>query len=87
VLYLSQVLGRPILDARSDMIATIRDILVRYGDDDHPPVLGIVARLRRRDFFIPNRNLAELNERGAKMSSRHRRDRYDLTILQLVTMT
>jgi hypothetical protein len=26
-------------------------------------------------------------ERGAKMSSRHRRDRYDLTILQLVTMT
>ncbi len=69
MLYLSQVLGRPILDARSDKIATVRDILVRYGEDDHPPVIGIVARLRRRDFFIPNRNLAELGLNGAKMSS------------------
>jgi magnesium transporter len=69
MLYLSQILGRPILDARSDKIATVRDILVRYGDDDHPPVIGIVARLRRRDFFIPNRNLATLGLHGAKMSS------------------
>ncbi|MGH9948402.1 MAG: magnesium transporter MgtE N-terminal domain-containing protein [Pyrinomonadaceae bacterium] len=69
MLYLSQVLGRPIYDGRKAMIATVRDILVRYGDDDHPPVIGIVARLRRRDFFIPNRNLAELGEHGARMSS------------------
>jgi len=69
MLYLSQVLGRPIYDARRDRIATISDVLVRYGDDDYPPVIGIVARLRRRDFFIPNRNVSELGEQGAKMSS------------------
>ena len=69
MLYVSQIIGRPIFDSRRDKIAAISDVLVRYGDDDHPPVIGIVARLRRRDFFIPDRNLAELSERGAQMSS------------------
>jgi hypothetical protein len=69
MLYLSQVLGRPIYDAGSDRIATISDILVRYGDDDHPPVIGIVARLRRRDFFISNANISELGENGVRMNS------------------
>ena len=69
MLYVSQIIGRPIFDSRRDKIAAISDVLVRYGDDDHPPVIGIVARLRRRDFFIPDRNLSELSERGAQMSS------------------
>ena len=69
MLYLSQVLGRPIYDAGSDRIATISDILVRYGDDDYPPVIGIVARLRRRDFFISNANISELGENGVRMNS------------------
>jgi CBS domain-containing protein len=69
MLYLSQVLGRPIYDAGSDRVATISDILVRYGDDDHPPVIGIVARFRRRDFFISNNNISQLSEHGVRMSS------------------
>lgn len=69
MLYLSQVLGRPILDARGEKIASINDVLVRYGSEDYPPVIGIVARLRRRNFFIPQRNLAEFGEFGARMSS------------------
>jgi CBS domain-containing protein len=69
MLYLSQVLGRPIYDAGSDRIATISDILVRYGEDDHPPVIGIVARFRRRDFFISNNNISQLNEHGVRMNS------------------
>jgi CBS domain-containing protein len=69
MLYISQIIGRPIFDSRKDKIAAISDVLVRYGDDDYPPVIGIVARLRRRDFFIPDRNISELNELGARMSS------------------
>ena len=69
MLYVSQIIGRPILDARKDKIASISDVLVRYGSDDYPPVIGVVARLRRRNFFIPRRNIAELNEHGARMSS------------------
>ena len=69
MLYLSQVLGRPIYDSSRDRIATISDILVRYGDDDHPPVIGVVARMRRRDFFISDNKISELGEHGVRMNS------------------
>ncbi|HBR56800.1 MAG TPA: magnesium transporter MgtE [Blastocatellia bacterium] len=69
MLYLSQILERPILDARNEKIASINDVLVRYGSEDYPPVVGLVARLRRRNFFIPRRNIAHIDESGAKMKS------------------
>jgi len=51
MLYLSQVLGRPIRDLEGERVATIKDVIVRLGAGDHPPVTGLVARYRRRDFF------------------------------------
>ena len=36
MLYVSQILNRPIFDARNEKIAAINDVLVRYGDEDHP---------------------------------------------------
>jgi CBS domain-containing protein len=69
MLYLSQILGRPIFDARDDKIAAIKDVIVRYGEEDYPPVIGIVARFNRRLFFIPNRDIFDLGETGAKMRS------------------
>ncbi|HEV8590841.1 MAG TPA: CBS domain-containing protein [Pyrinomonadaceae bacterium] len=69
MLYLSQILNRPIFDARSEKIASVNDILVRYGSEDYPPVIGLVAKFRRTNFFIPSRNIAQMGEHGAKMSS------------------
>jgi len=69
MLYLSQILSRPIFDARNEKIASINDILVKYGVEEYPPVIGLVARLRRRNFFIPGRNISEIGLHGAKMSS------------------
>jgi magnesium transporter len=69
MLYLSQILGRPIVDRRNEKIAVISDVLVKYGSEEYPPIIGLVARLRRRNFFISRRNIAELNLNGAKMSS------------------
>src|SRR6476661_7692500 len=69
MLYVSQILKRPIFDVRNDKIATISDVMVRYGSDDYPPVIGLVARYRRRNFFVPGRNIAELSEHGARMNS------------------
>jgi magnesium transporter len=69
MLYLSQILGQPILDARNEKIAVVNDVLVRYGIEDYPPVIGLVARYRRRNFFIPQRNIKWIGESGAKMSS------------------
>src|SRR6266581_7382464 len=69
MLYLSQVLGRPILDLEGERVATLKDVIVRLGEDDHPPVAGFVARYRRRDFFVSRWRITELNEQGARLNS------------------
>ena len=69
MLYLSQVLGRPIRDLEGERVATVKDVIVRLGADDHPPVTGLVARYRRRDFFVSRWRITELNEQGVRLNS------------------
>jgi CBS domain-containing protein len=69
MLYLSQVLGRPIRDLDGERVATIKDVIVRLGSDDHPPLTGLVARYRRRDFFLSRWRIAELTQHGVKLNS------------------
>lgn len=69
MLYLSQVLGRPIRDLEGERVATVKDVIVRLGEEDHPPVTGLVARYRRRDFFVPRWHITELSEQGARLST------------------
>jgi CBS domain-containing protein len=69
MLYLSQILARPIFDAEGEKIAYIKDIIVRYGEEDYPPVLGLVARYRRRLFFMPRAKISSLSESGVRMNS------------------
>ena len=69
MLYLSQVLRRPIRDLEGERVATVKDVIIRLGEDDHPPVTGFVARYRRRDFFLPRWRIAEFGEPGVRLSS------------------
>src|SRR6187401_1582550 len=69
MLYVSQILNQPVFDARGEKIAAISDVLVRYGDDEYPPVIGLVARYRRRNFFIASRDYTDLGLHGATMTS------------------
>src|SRR6201988_2224912 len=69
MLYLSQVLGRPIRDLEGERVATVKDGIVRRGEDAHPPVPGLVAGYRRRDFFLSRWRITELNQNGARLNS------------------
>jgi len=69
MLYLSQVLGRPILDLEGERVATLKDVTVRLGEEDHPPVAGFVARYRRRDFFLPRWRITNFDEQGVRLNS------------------
>jgi len=69
MLYLSQVLGRPILDLEGERVATLKDVIVRLGEDDHPPVAGFVARYRRRDFFLPRWRISDFGQNGVRLNS------------------
>lgn len=63
------MIGRPIHDSRNEKFAVIKDVVVNYGSDDYPPVIGLVARFRRRDFFVSGRNIAAFDENGARLST------------------
>ena len=69
MLYLSQVLGRPIRDIEGESVATVKDVITRLGEDDHPPITGIVARYRRRDFFVSRWRITEISEAGVRLNS------------------
>src|SRR5437870_5749447 len=69
MLYLSQVLGRPILDLEGERVATLKDLIVRLGEGDHPPVAGFVARYQRRDFFLPRWRISHFGENGVRLTS------------------
>ena len=69
MLYISQILNRPIFDIRDEKIAVIKDVIVKYGEEEHPPVIGLVARYSRRNFFIPSRDFQNLGLHGATMTS------------------
>jgi magnesium transporter len=69
MLYLSQVLGRPILDLDGERVAALKDVIVRLGEEDHPPVAGFVARYRRRNFFLPRWRIVHFGEDGVRLNS------------------
>ena len=69
MLYLSQVLRRPIRDLEGERVATIKDVIVRLGEDDHPPITGFVARYRRRDFFLSRWRIGEFGLQGLRLNS------------------
>ncbi|MFL6209903.1 MAG: magnesium transporter MgtE N-terminal domain-containing protein [Pyrinomonadaceae bacterium] len=68
MLYLSQMLGRPLRDVEGERVAAIKDVIVRLGED-HPPVTGLVARYGRRDFYLPRARVARMDEHGAQLVS------------------
>ncbi len=69
MLYLSQIINRPIIDVEGEKVAVIKDIVVHYGEEDYPPMIGVVARYGRRNFFMSQKNIAEFGKFGAKLSS------------------
>ena len=69
MLYISQTLGRPVLSKEGDIVATIKDIVVAYGKDEYPPVIGLVARYRRQLFFLPQTQLSKFDANGAVMNT------------------
>src|SRR5437879_12887693 len=69
MLYLSQVLGRPIRDLEGERVATIKDVIVRLGEDDHPAVTAFSARFRRRAFCLSRWRISDCGEQGVRLNS------------------
>ena len=66
MLYLSQVIGRPVLDKAGEPIGKVADLIVALGGR-YPPVTGLVVQAAKRRIFVPWSSVASLTEEGARL--------------------
>ena len=67
MLYLSQAIGRPVLDANGEPLGKVDDLIVAVGDR-YPPVTGLVVVTDRRRIFLPWSQVARFDACGARLS-------------------
>ena len=77
MLYLSQAIGRPVLDANGEPLGKVDDLIVAVGDR-YPPVTGLVVATDRRRIFLPWSQVARFDASGARLST----DKIDITKFQ-----
>jgi CBS domain-containing protein len=60
ILHLSLVVGGALCDSGGGRIGKVDDLLVRLGEDDYPPVSGVVAHVAGRQVFVPAERVADI---------------------------
>ena len=68
MLYLSQAIGRPVLDAAGEPLGRVDDLIVALGDR-YPPVTGLVLRTDRRRIFLPWTSVASFDATGGRLAT------------------
>ncbi len=68
MLYLSQVIGRPVRDASGEPLGKVDDLIVAVGDR-YPPVTGLVVATDQRQIFLPWSQVARFDPSGASLAT------------------
>ena len=68
ILHLSLVAGGDLCDAGGGRIGKVADLVVRLGEDEYPPVSGVVARIAGRRVFVPAERIADIEAGRVTMS-------------------
>ena len=67
MLFLSQIVGKPVLDRHGEPFGKVRDLIVALGEQ-YPPVTGLVVRVAGgRDIFLPWSDVHEIDASGARL--------------------
>ena len=67
MLFLSQILGKPVQDRHGEPFGTVRDLIVALGEK-YPPVTGLVVRVASgRDIFLPWSDVESVDVSGARL--------------------
>ena len=69
MLFLSQIIGRPVRDPADEALGTVADLIVAIGNR-YPPVTGLVMKADRRKIFLPWRSVEALDASGARLRVR-----------------
>ena len=68
MLYLSEVIGRPVRDRNDERIGKISDLIVAV-EDQYPPVTGLVMETGRRPIFLPWHAVSSLDSTAARLAT------------------
>ncbi len=67
MLFLSQVIGKPVLDRTGEPFGKVRDLIVALGER-YPPVTGLVVRVAGgREIFLPWSDVDQIEAGGARL--------------------
>jgi CBS domain-containing protein len=66
MLYLSQIIGRPVRDHQGEPIGKVADLIVALGDR-YPPVTGLVVATGRRRIFMPFSDVGDFQPSGVSL--------------------
>ncbi len=67
MLFLSQLIGKPVLDRRGEPFGKVRDLIVALGER-YPPVTGLVVRVTGgREIFLPWSDVQDVDTAGARL--------------------
>jgi CBS domain-containing protein len=67
VLHLSLVVGGDLLDRSGEKLGRVDDLIVRLGEDEYPPVTGVLATVAKRQVFVPADAVAEIAHGQVKL--------------------
>jgi CBS domain-containing protein len=67
ILHLSLVVGGDLCDAAGARLGRVDDLVVRLGDDEYPPVSGVVARVAGREVYVPAERITEIEHGRVKV--------------------
>src|SRR5579863_4353855 len=70
LLSVAGLLGRPVRNQAGDEIGRVRDVVARWaGEDEYPPVTGLVVGIGRRQAWVPIDQVSTLGAAEIQLSS------------------
>jgi CBS domain-containing protein len=69
ILHLSLIAGAALRDRAGGRIGRVDDLIVRLGDDEYPPVTGVLAAVAGRQVFVPADEVAEIEHRRVTLDA------------------
>ena len=69
ILHLSLVTGGDLVGEDGGKMGRVDDVIVRLGEDDYPPVTGILATVAGRQVFVPAEAVAEIAARRTRLGA------------------
>ena len=69
LLHLSLVAGSDLVDRSGARLGRVDDLIVRLGQDDYPPVTGLLASVAGRQVFVPADEVEEIGHRRVTLSA------------------